>query len=151
MEPGGSMPYSQGLSNNLYPELIQPNSSYWYLGFPKSLFPVGLPVKMLKALLPSSILATWPAHFNLLDLITLNILGERYKLWSSCLCWYKALILTKTWNLFNWWLIGVLLVSRSGLVEEDVIEVSHYYGFHLSFSSLDIKFKVISGKIIIMW
>ena len=55
MEPGGSMPL-QGL------------------------FPVGLPVKILKALLPSSILATCPVHLNLLDLITLTILGERYKL-----------------------------------------------------------------------
>ena len=70
MEPGGSMPHSQGLSNNPYPELNQP----------KGLFPVGLPVKILKALLPSSILATCLAHLNLLDLITLTILGERYKL-----------------------------------------------------------------------
>ena len=43
---------------------------------PKGSFPVGLPVKILKALLPSSILA----HLNLLDLITLTILGELYKL-----------------------------------------------------------------------
>ena len=28
MEPGGSMPHSQGLSNNPCPELNQPNSSY---------------------------------------------------------------------------------------------------------------------------
>ena len=41
------------------------------LGLPKGLFPVGLPVKILKALLPSSIRATRPAHLNLLDLITL--------------------------------------------------------------------------------
>ena len=40
-------------------------------------FPVGLPVKILKALLPSSILATCPVHFNLLDLIILTVLGER--------------------------------------------------------------------------
>ena len=35
--------------------------------------PKGLPVKILKALLSSSILATCPAHLNLLDLITLTI------------------------------------------------------------------------------
>jgi hypothetical protein len=34
---------------------------------------------MLKVLLPSSILATCPAYLNLIDLITLTILGERYK------------------------------------------------------------------------
>ena len=47
------------------------------LGLPKGLPPVGLPVKILKALLPSSILAACPAHLNLLDLITLN--GKHYE------------------------------------------------------------------------
>ena len=51
-------------------------SSHLRLDLPKGIFPVGLPVKMLKAHLPSSILATCPAHMNLLDLITLTILGE---------------------------------------------------------------------------
>ena len=46
----------------------------------KGIFPVCLPVRILKALLPSSILVTYPAHLNLLDLITLTIVGERYKL-----------------------------------------------------------------------
>ena len=71
MKPGGSIPHSQGLSNNPYPEPNQHNSSYdtyfskihskIVLPFtprPKGLFPVGLPVKILKGLLPSSILAT---------------------------------------------------------------------------------------------
>ena len=58
-------------------------SSHLRLGLPKCLFPVGLPVKTLIALLPFSILTTWPAHLNVLDLITLTILSERYKLWSS--------------------------------------------------------------------
>ena len=31
MEPGGSMPHSQGLSNNSYPEPNQPNYPHWYL------------------------------------------------------------------------------------------------------------------------
>jgi hypothetical protein len=33
-------------------------------------------------------------------------------------------------------MISMLLVSRSGLVEEDAVEVIHYYGFHLSSSFL---------------
>ena len=95
MEPGGSMPHSQEFSNNPYPEPNQPNypamipissrsililSSHLRLGLPKGLFPVVLPVKILKVLVPSFILATCPAHLNLLDFITLTLLGERYKL-----------------------------------------------------------------------
>ena len=49
------------------------------LSLPKGFFPVDDPVKMLKALLPSSILPTSAAHLSL-DLITLTILDERYKL-----------------------------------------------------------------------
>ena len=94
MEPGGSLPHSQRPSNNrsrfnpfpridtyLFKILIL--SSHLRLGHSKSIFPVGVPLKMLKAVPPSSILATWSAHLNLLDLITLPILGERYKLWNS--------------------------------------------------------------------
>ena len=85
------MPHSQGLSNipilnriksipcidtNLFK--IHSNTA-----LPKYLFPVGLPVNILKELLPSTILATWPANLNLLDLITLNILDKEYKLLIS--------------------------------------------------------------------
>ena len=38
-----------------------------------SIFPVGLPVTILKATLSSSVLATCPAHLIRLDLITLTI------------------------------------------------------------------------------
>ena len=37
--------------------------------------PLALPVNILRAHLRSSFLATWPVHRNLLDLITLNLLG----------------------------------------------------------------------------
>jgi hypothetical protein len=33
-------------------------------------------------------------------------------------------------------MIGMLLDSKPGLVEEDAVEVFHYYGFHLSSSFL---------------
>ena len=94
MKPGGSMLHLQRLSNNPYPE---PNqflvlipiylrsilivSSHLRLGLPKGQFPAGVPVKISKELLPSSILAIWLVHLNLLDLIT--ILGGRYKLLHS--------------------------------------------------------------------
>ena len=74
MEPGGSMPHSQGLSNNFYTAPNQPNSPHWSililsshlrLGLTIGLFPVGLPVTILKAFLPSSILATCPAHLTI--------------------------------------------------------------------------------------
>ena len=38
-------------------------------------------------------------------------------------------------------LIGMLLVSRSRLVEKDAVEVFHYYGFYLSSSFLMYYFK----------
>ena len=84
MEPGGSMPHSQGRSNNPYPEPNQPAlipisprsilklSSH--LGLPKGLFPVALPVKVLKAFLPSSILSTCRALLNVEQLTKVKIL-----------------------------------------------------------------------------
>ena len=52
-------------------------SSNLRLALPKGLFSAGLTLRILKALLPSSILATRPARLNLIDLITLTKLGER--------------------------------------------------------------------------
>ena len=47
-------------------------------------------------------------------------------------------------------MIGMLLVSRTGLVEEDAVEVFHYYGFNLSSLVFYVKLQVLSW-IIIMW
>ena len=54
-------------------------SSHQHLGLSNDLFLVGLTVEILKALLPF-ILGTRPGHLSPLDLITLTLLGERYKL-----------------------------------------------------------------------
>ena len=66
MEPGDSLPHSQGLSINPYPEPNKPNFSYLKDPFyrnivppstdlPEGLCPAGLPVKILKAHLTYSI------------------------------------------------------------------------------------------------
>ena len=52
---------------------------------PKGLFHVSLPVKILKELVPSSILTTWPVQMNLVDLTTLTIFDDKYKVWSFSL------------------------------------------------------------------
>ena len=91
MELEGSILHLQVLSSNLHPEpnqfliffLVLLLSSNLCLDLPRCLFPVGLTVKIVKALLPPSILATCPAHLNLVDFITLTILNWRYKLWSN--------------------------------------------------------------------
>ena len=64
-------------------KLRSPLSLALCLGLPKRLFPESLSVKILKPLLHYNIMATWPAHLSLLDLIILTILRERFKLWSS--------------------------------------------------------------------
>ena len=51
----------------------------------RSLIPIGSSVKMLWVFVPSCILKEIPPYLNIPDLIILNILGERYKLWSSSL------------------------------------------------------------------
>ena len=90
MKPEGPMPHSQRFFNNSYSEPNPCTDSYLFkiyfnivqhllLGFPIGLSVVGLLVKIFKAFLPSSILAKCPARLNLLDLITLTILGKRYK------------------------------------------------------------------------
>jgi hypothetical protein len=84
METRGSMPHSQASSNNPYLDPNQANSRIdtYFLRFiliMSSYLRLGLsadvPVKILKALLPFSIKATFRTQLNLLDLITLTLLS----------------------------------------------------------------------------
>jgi hypothetical protein len=55
------------------------------LGLPNRLLPTGFLTKILHIFLIYPICATCPANLTLLDLITLTVSGEAYKLWSSSL------------------------------------------------------------------
>ena len=85
------MPHLQVLPNNLHQSVLvltplgssQILYSHLCLGLPIGIFPVGLTAKILKALLSSSILSTYLAELNLLDLISLTMLFERYKILIS--------------------------------------------------------------------
>ena len=61
-------------------------SSHLHLGLPSGLFSLSIPTKTLYTLLLSPILAICHTHHILLNLITLTILGEEYRLLSSSLC-----------------------------------------------------------------
>ena len=83
MEPRGSMSHSLSLVESIQFLTLTRISSGSILILSSHLrlgLPVGLHIKILKALLSSSIMAMCPVHLNLLDLITLSTLGERYKL-----------------------------------------------------------------------
>jgi len=53
---------------------------------PSGLFPSAYQNKILYTFLITPMCTTSPAHLILLDLITLIVFGEQYKLWSFSLC-----------------------------------------------------------------
>ena len=57
----------------IYLRYILTLSSHLCFGLPRSLFPVGLSLKILKALLPSSNLATCPDHTRIMNILPINV------------------------------------------------------------------------------
>jgi hypothetical protein len=100
MEPKISLSHAQKLYTCPYPELDSPvhttpsylskihldSSTHPRLGLSELIFPSGLPINNLYALVSFSIRATCLFHYIHLDLIILIILGEEYQSWSSLLC-----------------------------------------------------------------
>jgi hypothetical protein len=73
----------QSTPNLISPTSILALSTHLHLGFPTDLFPSGVLVSIVYAIVFSPIRATCSPHLILLDLIVLIILGEEYKLCSS--------------------------------------------------------------------
>ena len=104
LEPRGSMPHSQGHSSSPYPELnlflvfipiylisILMFSSHLCPSLPEGLSPIGLPVKILKVLLPSSF---W---LHELPISVLFCFEYRYDLGQVLQSW----ILFPVWSIFS--------------------------------------------------
>jgi hypothetical protein len=97
MAHNGSLPCSQ--KSPTWTKLIQSTPSHpislrsililpshLRLGLPTCLFPSGYPTQILYAFVISPMCATCPTPSILLELITLIILVEAYKLWRPSLC-----------------------------------------------------------------
>ena len=99
MEPEGSLPQSQVHAACPYPKPARssphPHTHFLkihlniiphlHLGLPNGLFPPGFPTITLYTSLLTPIRSTCPTHLILLDFITLTILGEEYRSFSSSL------------------------------------------------------------------
>jgi len=71
-------------------------SSHLHLGLPSDLFLSGFSIKILYAVLISSMHITCPTHLTVHDLITLIIFSDEYKLQSSSLCTFIQPLITSS-------------------------------------------------------
>jgi len=105
MQPEGSLPYSRkpAIGLRLEPDEFSPQPYIFFslrpilllsfhpcLWIPSVIFLSGFPTKNFLAFLVSPVCVTCPAHLILLDLITLTISCEEYKLWYP-LIWLRQL------------------------------------------------------------
>jgi hypothetical protein len=86
--------------------------SHLRLGQPNGLFPSGFPTKTLYTTIPSPTRLISRAILILLDFITLVIVGEEYRSWSSSLC---SLLLYLCWLVYICVVYSVLFVVLCSL------------------------------------
>ena len=131
MDPGDSMPQSTRAlqSTELFVLIsislrsIQILSSHLRLSLPKVLLPTGVPVKILKAVLPSSILATWPAH--LLFYLFFTVVLSNSCVFLSC----RHFVVN---TMFSRGLVGVEVSSVSSLGARSCWScLTSFYAIHL--------------------
>jgi hypothetical protein len=99
MERDGWFPCLQEPTTGPYPEPDESNSHpipyfpEFHFGLLSGLSHSGFPMKTVYLFLISPMRATCPAHFIPIDLITLTISGEEYKLWIFSFLSQKRLLL----------------------------------------------------------
>jgi len=143
MEPERSLRHSQVPATSPYPD---PDSIHWMLPpttswasililffhrclcLPSGQFPSRFPTTIPEKAFPLPILATWPTHLILLDLITRKILGEQYRSPSSSICSFPHSPITSSLlgqNILLNTLLSNTLSLRSSLNVSDHVPHPH--------------------------
>jgi len=121
MHPDNFIPYIPMIHSNILPSTSR--SSEW-----------SLPFRSSNAFLISPMRATWPARLIHLDLITIILSGEAYRLWSSLSrCSPASHHFLPLWSKFypelSWVTLQSILVSQSILAPSPCVTLKlDYYG-----------------------